>query len=125
MPHGQTPAAAIAPTADAHWLGRGLETMAMNAPDIPDQEPPKRARPLHWISPIFLMVLFLLVHVAAPWGLSWPSTRYGWADGRPGPWNLLALPFVAAGIVCTLGLIALHFRASPGSFVELRPGNTC
>jgi len=66
--------------------------------------------------------LFLLVHVAVPWGLSLLSTRQGWVDGRPGPWNLLALILVATGIACTLWMMALHFLASPGSFLELRPG---
>jgi protein-S-isoprenylcysteine O-methyltransferase Ste14 len=74
------------------------------------------------MTPILMAVLFLLVHVAAPWGLSLLSTRHGWADGRPGPLNLLALSLVAAGIAGTLWLMALHFHASPGSFLELRPG---
>jgi len=71
--------------------------------------------------PIYLTVLFLLVHVAAPWGLSLLSTRRGWVDGRPGRWNLLALIPVAAGIAGTIWMISLHYRASPGSFLELRP----
>jgi protein-S-isoprenylcysteine O-methyltransferase Ste14 len=95
---------------------------AMNTPEIPNKDQSKRVRLPHWITPIFLTVLFLLVHVAAPWGLSLLSTRYGWVDGRPGTWNLLALIFVVAGIACTIWMIALHYRASPSSFLELRPG---
>ncbi len=56
-----------------------------------------------------------------PWGLSLLSPRYGWMDGRPGIWNLLALIVVGVGIACTLWLISLHFRASPESFQEFRP----
>ncbi|MCI0399201.1 MAG: isoprenylcysteine carboxylmethyltransferase family protein [Chloroflexi bacterium] len=82
----------------------------------------KRTRLPHWMTPIFLTALFLLVHVVLPWGLSLLSTRYGWVDGRPGPWNLLALILVVAGIACTIWLIVQHFRASPGSFLELKPG---
>lgn len=74
------------------------------------------------MAPISLTALFLLVHVAAPWGLSLLSTRHGWVDGRPGAWNWLALILVVAGIACTLWMMALHFRASPGSFLELKPG---
>jgi protein-S-isoprenylcysteine O-methyltransferase Ste14 len=73
------------------------------------------------MTPIFVTVLFLLVHVALPWWLSSLSTRHGWIDGRPSKWNLLALVLVVAGIACTLRIMALHFLASPGSFVELRP----
>ncbi len=91
----------------------------MRTPGIPNKEPSKRVRLPHWMTPIFLTVLFLLVHVAAPWGLSLLSTRHGWVGGRPGSWNLLALILVVAGIACTLWMIALHFRASPGSFLEL------
>lgn len=93
----------------------------MDTPDIPNKEQSKRVRLPHWISPIFLTVLFLLVHVAAPWGLSLLSARHGWVDGRPGTWNLLALILVVAGIACTLWMMALHFLASPGSFLELTP----
>jgi protein-S-isoprenylcysteine O-methyltransferase Ste14 len=93
----------------------------MSTPEIPNKEQPKRGRLAHWITALFLTVLFLLVHVAAPWGLSLLSTRYGWADGRPGAWNLLALILVVAGIASTVWMITLHFLASPGSFLELRP----
>jgi protein-S-isoprenylcysteine O-methyltransferase Ste14 len=93
----------------------------MSTSEIPNKEQSKRVRLPHWITPIFLTVAFLLVHVAAPWGLSLLSTRHGWVDGRPGTWNLLALILVVAGIACTLWMMALHFLASPGSFLELGP----
>lgn len=83
---------------------------------------PEKFRLPHWMTPIFLTLLFLLVHVAAPWGLSLLSTRLGWVGGRPGKGNLLALILVGAGITCTLWLIIQHYRASPRSFLEFRPG---
>jgi hypothetical protein len=86
---------------------------AMNTSEMPNQEQPKKSRFPHWVTPIYLTVLFLLIHVAAPWGLSLLSTRYGWVGGRPGAWNLLALLLVAAGIAGTLWMIALHYLASP------------
>lgn len=92
----------------------------MSTPEIPNKEQSKRVRLPHWMTPIFLTLLFLLVHVAAPWGVSLLSIRHGWVDGRPGPWNLLALILVVAGIAGTLWMIALHFLASPRSFLELQ-----
>ncbi len=76
----------------------------------------------YWMTPIFLTVLFLLVHVATPWALSWLSTRHGWVNRRPGKRNLLALIPVVAGIAGTIWMIALHFRASPDTFLEWKPG---
>jgi protein-S-isoprenylcysteine O-methyltransferase Ste14 len=99
----------------------------MSTPERSNQEQSKRARLPGWITPILLtalLVLFLLGHVAAPWGLSHLSTRYGWIDGWPGPWNLLALSLVVAGIAGTFWLMAQHYRASPDSLRELRPGQT-
>jgi hypothetical protein len=63
----------------------------MSTSESPNREHSKRVRLPHWISPILLTGLFLVVHVGAPWGLSLHSTRHGWLDGCPGPWNLLAL----------------------------------
>ena len=93
----------------------------MNTPDARTTKQSKRVLLAHWITPIFLTVLFLLVHVAAPWGVSLLSTRHGWVDGRPGTWNLLALILVGTGIAATLWMMALHFLASPRSFLELGP----
>jgi protein-S-isoprenylcysteine O-methyltransferase Ste14 len=69
-----------------------------------------------------LAASFLLIHVAAPWGLSRLSARRGWVNGRPGPRNQLALIPVAGGIACTLWLIAQHYFASPDTFLEFKPG---
>ena len=97
----------------------GMEAMSID--DVPNRERSKRVSLPHWMTPIVVTVLFLLVHVALPWALSSLSARHGWVDGRPGPWNLLALVLVVAGIAGTLWMMALHILASPGSFVELRP----
>ena len=94
----------------------------MTTPKTPNREPSSRVRLPRWMAPIFLTLLFLLVHVVLPWGLSLLSTRYGWVDGRPGRWNLLALVLVVGGIAGTLWMIALHYLGSPGTFLEMRPG---
>jgi protein-S-isoprenylcysteine O-methyltransferase Ste14 len=88
---------------------------------MPQEEQPKIGGIRQSFALINLAMLFFLVHVAAPWGLSRLASRHGWVDGRPGPWNLLALILVGAGIVCTLWTITLHSRASPQTFLELRP----
>ena len=93
-----------------------------NAPKIPNKESSKRVHLPRWMTPILLLMLFLLVHVTAPWGLSLLSTRYGWVNERPGTWNLLALLPVVIGIACTVWLIVLHFSASQQSFLEWQPG---
>jgi protein-S-isoprenylcysteine O-methyltransferase Ste14 len=94
----------------------------MSTSGIPDKAPPQKAPLPHWLGGLILTFAFLLLHIAAPWGLSLLAARHGWVDGRPGPWNLIALLPVAAGIGGTLWIIALHFRASPDSLLELHPG---
>jgi protein-S-isoprenylcysteine O-methyltransferase Ste14 len=89
---------------------------------VPNRVQTKSSHFPHWLTPIILAVLFLLVHVAAPWALSLLSTRYGWTDGRPGPGNLLALIPVGVGVAATVWLIVLHYRASPRSFLEFKRG---
>lgn len=93
----------------------------MGASEVRGSQPPERARPPRSIAPISLAALFLLVHVAAPWGLSLLSTRHGWANRRPGRWNLLALILVVPGIAGTLWMVSLHVRASARTFLWLRP----
>ena len=93
----------------------------MNTTENPNKEQSKKLRFPRWATPLVFMLLFLLVHVAAPWGLSLLSTRHGWVGGRPGTWNLLALILVVAGIAYTLWLIALHYLASSHTFLEFKP----
>ena len=110
-----------APASLRTLLGCFTEMKVMTTPELPSKEQSKRTRLPHWMTPIFVTVLFLLVHVAAPWGLSLLSTRHGWVDGRPGWRNLVALILVVAGIACTIWMIALHYLASPGTFLEMQP----
>ncbi len=88
----------------------------MRTPKVPHREQSKRVRLPHWMALLSLPVVFLLVHVALPWGISLLSTRHGWANGRPGRRNLLALILVGAGTSCIIWCARLHFIASPGSF---------
>ncbi len=90
----------------------------MITPESPNQDPAKTNRLPHWAVPVVLTLAFLLVHIGAPWGLSLLSTRYGWVGGRPGPWNLLALILVVPGLGATIWMIAIHYRASPVTFLE-------
>jgi protein-S-isoprenylcysteine O-methyltransferase Ste14 len=73
------------------------------------------------MTPIYWALVFLLVHVVAPWGLSLLSIHHGWIAGRPGTLNLLALIVVVPGMAGTIWMIVLHFLASPGSFLQLGP----
>ncbi len=50
------------------------------------------------LRPILLIPLGLGVHVVLPWAISLIAPRYGWADGRPGVWNVLGLIPVAVGL---------------------------
>ncbi len=87
----------------------------MRTPKVPNREPSKRVRLPCWMVLIFSPVLFLLAHVALPWAISLLSTRHGWANRRPGRWNLLALLLVGAGTSCIIWCGSLHFVASAGS----------
>ena len=103
-------------------IARARSNMTM--PRTPDQNRTGIFRLPRAFTLLLLAVAFLLVHVAAPWGISLLSTRYGWVDERPGVWNLLALIVVAAGIAGTFWMIALHYLASPRAFIEWRQGQT-
>jgi hypothetical protein len=97
----------------------------MSAASAPSSEQSTRTKLAHWIAAFFWTVLFLLVHVAAPWGLSLLATHHGWVDGRPGVWNLVALLIVIPGIATTVWLIAQHYAVSPQSFLELNQTQKC
>ncbi|MGE5250825.1 MAG: methyltransferase family protein [Bacteroidota bacterium] len=57
-------------------------------------------------------VLFGVIWIALPWGLSLLTPRYGWTAGRPGSWNWLGLVPLAAGLGGSLWTLFLHFEAS-------------
>jgi protein-S-isoprenylcysteine O-methyltransferase Ste14 len=65
------------------------------------------------------LIAALIVWGVGPWALSWLTPRYGWAVGRPGPWNLLGLIPVAVGTVGLLWILGLHFTQAPEG-VELK-----
>jgi protein-S-isoprenylcysteine O-methyltransferase Ste14 len=87
----------------------------MRIPNVPNREPSQSVRLPRRMVLIVVPVLFLLVHVALPWAISFLSTRHGWAQRRPGRGNLLALLLVGAGTSCILWCESLHLAASPGS----------
>jgi len=90
------------------------ERKAMHTPNVPNREPDPRVRLPRWVALISWPVLFLLVHVAAPWAISLLSTRHGWTQGRPGRRNRLALLLVGAGTVVVSWCVGLHFGANTG-----------
>jgi protein-S-isoprenylcysteine O-methyltransferase Ste14 len=96
----------------------------MSTPNAPDRGQPTPARYPRWMAPILLALAFVLAHIVAPWALSLLTTRYGWVDGRPGPWNLLALVVVIPGLAFTAWMVTVHFRASPDTFLDFRQGRT-
>lgn len=83
----------------------------------------KRSKSVHyprWAVPITLVLAFLGLHIAAPWGLSLLSTRHGWTRKRPGPWNLLTLIMVIPGLAATIWMVTVHYRTSPDTFMEFQ-----
>lgn len=79
---------------------------AMNT--SPDPTSVSTRRVSRWLA----LVLFTIVWGVIPWLISLLVPRYGWAAGRPGPWNLLALILVVAGIAGSLWTLFLHFAGS-------------
>ena len=94
-----------------------------NTTDVANHNPSKPGRVPRWVVPTVMALAFLLVHMGAPWALSLLSTRYGWVNGRPGPWNLLALVVVIPGLAFTAWMVTVHFRASPGTFLQFQQGS--
>src|SRR6266540_1388504 len=74
----------------------------------------KRAHIPRWLSPILVTVLGLGVHVALPWALSLITPHYGWADGRPGVWNVTGLIPIALGLAMIVWGLSLHFVRATG-----------
>jgi protein-S-isoprenylcysteine O-methyltransferase Ste14 len=70
-----------------------------------------------WTTPILGLFAWLvaipLAHCGIPWALSMLAPRYGWAEGRPGTFNLVGLIPLAAGAMClfwvlVVGLAQIH-----------------
>lgn len=67
-------------------------------------------------------LLFVLVHVLAPYAISRLSVHHGWVGGRPGAWNLLAVAVVAAGAAGIAWGAWLHIAETGASFeMEVTP----
>jgi protein-S-isoprenylcysteine O-methyltransferase Ste14 len=86
----------------------------MRTPKVPNRASSQSVRLPLWVALIFWPLLFLLVHVAAPWAISLLSTRHGWTHRRPGRWNRLALLLVGAGAAGVGWCLSLHVGASSG-----------
>lgn len=100
-------------------MGMSVQPVVDQANTAPKSLGDRRHFP-RWVTPVLLAALFVLVHIALPWGLSSLSPRHGWARRRPGRWNLLALIPVGSGIAGTIYLITLHYRASPRTFLDMQ-----
>ena len=81
----------------------------MNTDEHSNKVPSKRASVPWWIG----FVAALIVWELSPWFISLLTPRYGWAAGRPGPWNLLGLVPVLVGTIGLLWTMSLHFVQSP------------
>ena len=64
-----------------------------------------------WITPILGLFAWLVViplaHFGIPWALSMLAPRYGWAEGRPGTFNLVGLIPLAAGAMCLFWVLVV------------------
>lgn len=85
----------------------------MSTLNDPNRDQSKVATIPRWTVPIYWAVGLLLVHNMIPWALSLLSTRYGWAEARPGIWNLLALIPIVAGLAIIIWTMVMHFVKTP------------
>ncbi len=81
----------------------------MNTPENPNQERSKVVSIPWWMA----FVAALIVWLVGPWAISLLTPHYGWAEGRPGNWNLLGLIPVVVGTACLLWIMVLHFAQAP------------
>jgi hypothetical protein len=72
--------------------------------DAPDGRRPDSSGVPRWVALIVFLFVWLvgvpLVHALLPWAISLLTHRVGWAEGRPGGWNLLGLIPVSVGAAC-------------------------
>ena len=54
------------------------------------------------------------MHVALPWAVSFIAPHYGWAEGRPGVWNVIGLIPVVMGLAMIAWGLGLHFVSDTG-----------
>jgi protein-S-isoprenylcysteine O-methyltransferase Ste14 len=83
----------------------------------PDQGPPKRRTLARWIA----YPLGIFVWEVLPWIISLLGPRYGWTEGRPGPWNLLGLIPVLVGTAGFIWGMKMHSAVSPPEGIDMEP----
>jgi protein-S-isoprenylcysteine O-methyltransferase Ste14 len=87
----------------------------MSTSNISNSEQPKKTK---FLSAWLAYPMALLVWEVLPWAISLLTHRYGWTDGRPSIWNLLALIPVLIGTMGLLWGVAVHSAASPQGMIE-------
>ncbi len=82
----------------------------MSTANSPNSGHPKRTKS---ISIRLALPLALIVWEVGPWAVSLLTPRYGWAESRPGIWNLLGLIPVLIGTAGLIWGVVLHSTQSP------------
>src|SRR5437016_3775228 len=59
------------------------------------------------------LVVIPLGHGVVPWAISLLAPRFGWAEGRPGIWNLLGLIPVIVAAACLIWIMVVGFTRVP------------
>ena len=89
----------------------------MSVRAVPDEKPVNKVILPRWLAlglGFFIwLVVIPLAHCGLPWAVSLLALRYGWADGRPGIWNLFGLIPVMFGIACLIWIMVLGFAQIP------------
>lgn len=89
----------------------------MSRPEVPDGKRSKRPSMPRWMALIAALLVWVvgvpLAHGVIPWAISLLTPRYGWAEGRPGIWNLLGLIPISVGTAGLVWIMVLHFARTP------------
>ncbi len=85
----------------------------MSAPQPPPTPPAPKTNVPRWSFPFIFLAGGLAVHVVLPWAISLITPRYGWVDGLPGLFNLLALIPVAVGMAGMVWGMVMHYVSAP------------
>ena len=82
------------------------KTNALNGVSVP-----------RWLALLLATLAWLvgipLAHGVAPWAISLVTRRYGWAEGRPGIWNLLGVIPVALGALMLICVLVVGISQTP------------
>jgi protein-S-isoprenylcysteine O-methyltransferase Ste14 len=68
-----------------------------------------------WAVPLVWAVLVLAIQVLLPWAVARVGPRFGWPQAAPGPWNLIGLIAIAAGLALYTWCLVFHFRSYAAS----------